>query len=62
MIEAIIEKLLLMKLYGMAEGLREQMNNVYRDLSFEERFGLLLAPMPVLKISTLRPGEGSPRT
>jgi DNA replication protein DnaC len=42
MIEAVIEKLLLMKFYGMAEGLREQMNNAYRDLSFEERFGLLV--------------------
>jgi DNA replication protein DnaC len=43
MIEATIEKLLLMKLYGMAEGLREQMNNPeYRDLDFEERFGLLV--------------------
>jgi len=42
MIEAIIEKLLVMKLYGMSEGLREQMNSTsYRDLSFEERFGLL---------------------
>ena len=42
MIEAIIEKLLSMKLYGMAEGLREQMNDAYRDLSFEERLGLLV--------------------
>jgi len=42
MIEAIIEKLLAMKLYGMAEGAREQMNSfAYRDLSFEERLGLL---------------------
>ncbi len=42
MIEAVIEKLLFMRLYGMAEGLREQMNEAYRDLSFDERFGLLV--------------------
>jgi len=43
MIEATIEKLIAMKLPGMAEGLQEQMNsNVYRDLSFEERFGILV--------------------
>jgi len=42
MIEATIEKLLLMKLYGMAEGLGEQKNDAYRDLSFEERFDLLV--------------------
>ena len=42
MIEAVIEKLLLMRLHGMAEGLREQMNDAYRDLSFDERFGLLV--------------------
>ncbi len=43
MIEAIIEKLIVMKLSGMAEGLREQMNShAYRDLSFEERLGLLV--------------------
>jgi DNA replication protein DnaC len=43
MIEAMIEKLLLMKLYGMAEGLQEQMNNPqYGDLGFEERLGLLV--------------------
>ena len=42
MIEAVVEQLLAMKLYGMAEGVREQMNSsAYRDLSFEERFGLL---------------------
>lgn len=42
MIEAIVEKLIAMKLYGMAEGVREQMNSsAYRDLSFEERFGFL---------------------
>ena len=33
MIEATMEKLVLMKLHGMAEGLREQMNNPeYKDL------------------------------
>jgi DNA replication protein DnaC len=42
MIEAVIEKLLLMRLYGMAEGLKEQMNDAYRELSFDERFGLLV--------------------
>lgn len=42
MIEAIIEKLILMRLLGMAEGLREQMHDAYRDLGFEERFGLLV--------------------
>jgi DNA replication protein DnaC len=43
MIEATMEKLLLMKLHGMAEGLREQMKNPeYKDLSFEERFSLLV--------------------
>jgi hypothetical protein len=43
MIEATMEKLLLMKLHGMAEGLREQMNNPeYKDLSFEERLALLV--------------------
>lgn len=42
MIEAIIEKLLLMRLFGMAEGLREQKNDAYRDLGFEERLGFLI--------------------
>jgi DNA replication protein DnaC len=43
MIEAIIEKLILMKLHGMADGLKEQQNNpAFRDLGFEERFGLLV--------------------
>jgi DNA replication protein DnaC len=43
MIEATIEKLIAMKLSGMAEGLREQMSNpAYGDLSFEERCGLLI--------------------
>jgi DNA replication protein DnaC len=43
MIEPTMEKLLLMKLHGMAEGLREQMGNPeYKDLSFEERLILLV--------------------
>jgi DNA replication protein DnaC len=43
MIEAVAEKLIVMKLHGMAEGLREQLNTpAYRDLGFEERFGLLV--------------------
>lgn len=43
MIEATMEKLLLMKLHGMAEGLKEQMNSpAYRDLGFEERFAVLV--------------------
>ena len=43
MIEATIEKLIAMKLSGMAEGLQEQMNNhAYKDLSFEERLGILV--------------------
>jgi DNA replication protein DnaC len=42
MIESVIEGLRSMKLHGMAEGLREQMNEAYRDLGFEERFGLLI--------------------
>lgn len=43
MIESVIEKLITMKLSGMAEGIREQTaSHVYRDLSFEERLGLLV--------------------
>ncbi|MGZ6292654.1 MAG: IS21-like element helper ATPase IstB [Syntrophales bacterium] len=43
MIEAVIEKLTAMKLHGMSEGLKEQMNSAaYRDLDFEERFALLV--------------------
>jgi DNA replication protein DnaC len=43
MIEATIEKLLLMKLHGMAEGATEQMHSPsYRDLGFDERFALLV--------------------
>jgi len=43
MIEATVEKLIAMKLFGMAEGLQEQLNNqAYKDLSFEERLGILV--------------------
>jgi DNA replication protein DnaC len=43
MIEATIENLIAMKLSGMAEGLQEQIsNNVYKDLSFEERLAILV--------------------
>lgn len=42
MIEAVIEKMLLMRLFGMAEGVKEQMNDAYRDLGFEERLGILI--------------------
>lgn len=43
MIEATIEKLIAMKLSGMAEGLHEQISNyAYKDLSFEERLGILV--------------------
>lgn len=43
MIEATVEKLFLMKLHGMAEGLQEQMMSPhYRDLGFDERFALLV--------------------
>jgi len=43
MIEATMEKLLTMKLYGMTEGLKEQLNSLeYKDLSFEERLLLLV--------------------
>ena len=41
--EPLIDKLASMKLGGMMEGLREQMENPqYRKLSFEERLGLLM--------------------
>lgn len=41
--EPLFEKLTSMKLWGMLEGLREQMENPqYKKLSFEERLGLLL--------------------
>jgi DNA replication protein DnaC len=43
MIEATVEKLIAMKLSGMAEGLQEQISNhAYKDLSFEERLGMLV--------------------
>ncbi len=43
MIEATVEKLITMKLHGMAEAVQEQMKNrMYKDLSFEERFGMLV--------------------
>ncbi len=38
-----MDKLDLMKLYGMSDGLKEQMaSSAYKDLSFEERFGMLV--------------------
>src|SRR4030042_2531333 len=41
--QPILHKLTSLKLAGMFEGLREQMeSHQYRQLSFEERFGLLL--------------------
>ncbi|MGB2906058.1 MAG: IS21-like element helper ATPase IstB [Candidatus Aminicenantaceae bacterium] len=41
--QPIVDKLSVLKLSGMLDGLREQMENQqYRKLSFEERFGLLL--------------------
>jgi DNA replication protein DnaC len=41
--EPLIDKLASMKLNGMLEGLREQMENPqYRKLSFEERLGLIM--------------------
>ncbi len=43
MIEATMEQLLLMKLFGMTQGLKEQMDNPeYRNLGFEERLGILV--------------------
>jgi DNA replication protein DnaC len=43
MIEAVMEQLIAMKLTGLAEGIREQMNTpAYHDISFEERIGLLV--------------------
>lgn len=43
MIEATVEKLIIMKLRGMAEAVQEQMKNrVYKDLSFEERLGMVV--------------------
>jgi len=41
--EPIFEKLQALRLYGMREGLEEQMTQaIYRDLTFEERLGLLV--------------------
>jgi len=41
--QPIMDKLSVLKLSGMLDGLREQMeNSQYKKLSFEERFGLLL--------------------
>lgn len=41
--EPLMNKLTSMKLWGMLEGLREQIENPqYKELSFEERLGLLL--------------------
>ncbi len=43
MIEATVEKLISMKLHGMAEGIQEQMMTpAYKELSFEERLGMLV--------------------
>jgi len=43
LVQPILDKLGYLKLAGMGEGLREQMENpAYRKLSFEERLGLLL--------------------
>lgn len=43
LIQPIMDKLSALKLGGIREGLREQMENpAYRKLSFEERLGLLL--------------------
>jgi DNA replication protein DnaC len=43
MIEATVEKLISMKLHGMAAAVQEQMKNrAYKDLSFEERLGMLV--------------------
>lgn len=43
LVQPLLDKLGSLKLAGMGEGLREQMENpAYRKLSFEERLGLLL--------------------
>jgi len=43
MMQLTMDKLDLMKLYGMSDGLKEQMaSSAYKDLSFEERFGMLV--------------------
>jgi len=43
MFNVIFDKLMSVKLSGMAEGLKEQsVNRAYRELSFDERFGMLV--------------------
>lgn len=43
MIEATVEKLISMKLHGMAGAVQEQMKNpAYKELSFEERLSMLV--------------------
>jgi len=43
MIEATVEKLISMKLHGMAEAVQQQMTNPeYKELSFEERLDMLV--------------------
>ncbi len=43
MIEATVEKLIVMKLHGMADAVQEQMKTrVYKEVSFEERLGMLV--------------------
>jgi DNA replication protein DnaC len=43
MIEATVDKLITMKLHGMAEAVQEQIKSrAYKDLSFEERLGMLV--------------------
>ena len=43
MIEATVEKLITMKLHGMADAVQEQIKSrAYKDLSFEERLGMLV--------------------
>jgi len=43
MIEATVDKMITMKLHGMAEAVQEQIKSrAYKDLSFEERLGMLV--------------------
>ena len=43
MIEATIQKLIAMKLHGMADAVQEQIKTrAYKELSFEERLGMLV--------------------
>jgi DNA replication protein DnaC len=43
MIEATVDKLITMKLHGMADAVQEQIKSrAYKDLSFEERLGMLV--------------------